>query len=156
MVSSDLLVSRSCPVAAAVAAAASVWLAAVEQWLAAGLMLWLAVTVLVVGGLAHRAHLRYLQGEVRALGGEDRWNVRCSHCGRPMRDAASVRHATRTQTPGGGWVERTDGVFHLNRPECSAAADKAGAARPSQAAGPHRVSDEVLNGIVDELERDDR
>lgn len=69
------------------------------------------------------AHLRYLQQEVRELGGEDRWNVRCTHCGRRMRDAASIRHTTRTPV-GSGWVERTDGVFHLDRPDCAAAAAK--------------------------------
>lgn len=54
----DLLVSRACPVAAAAAAAGCIWLAAVEQWLAFGLVLWLVPLLLVVGGLAHRAHNR--------------------------------------------------------------------------------------------------
>lgn len=50
-VTGDLLVSRSCPVAAAVAVVACVWLAF-------GLVLWLVPLLLVVGGLAHRAHNR--------------------------------------------------------------------------------------------------
>jgi hypothetical protein len=119
----DLLTAQACRATAIVAAVACAWLAASQQWLAASLALWLVPLLLFVGGLAHRAYLRYLQDEVRALGGEDRWNVRCTHCGRRMRDAASIRHATRTPT-GSGWVERTDGVFHLDRPACAAAADK--------------------------------
>lgn len=72
----------------------------------------------------YASHLRYLQQELRELGGEDRWDMRCTHCGRRMRDEASVRYATRTAS-GRGWVERTHGVFHTERPECAAAADKA-------------------------------
>lgn len=72
-----------------------------------------------------RDHLVYLQQEVLELGGEDRWNMTCTHCGHPMRGAASVRLSTRFATEGGGWVERTHGVFHSDRPECAAAAVEA-------------------------------
>lgn len=68
------------------------------------------------------SHVQYLQHEVRSLGGEDRWSTPCSHCGKPIRDSASIRYATKTVT-GETWVSRTDGVFHLDRPDCSAAAD---------------------------------
>lgn len=67
------------------------------------------------------AHLRYVQQELRELGGEDRWDARCTHCGRPIRDRASIRYTTKTAT-GETWVSRTDGVFHLDRSECSSAA----------------------------------
>ncbi|MFD9443361.1 hypothetical protein [Streptomyces sp. NPDC060001] len=70
-------------------------------------------------------HVRYLQDQVRVLGGEDWWNDRCTHCGRLMRDAASTRQTTRFPSgSGSGWQERTDGVFHLDRPACLAAADR--------------------------------
>lgn len=68
------------------------------------------------------AHLDYLQREVRELGGQDRWNVQCTHCGRPMRDAASVQYTTRTLSDS-GWIEHADGIFHVDRPACAAAAD---------------------------------
>lgn len=71
-----------------------------------------------------RDHLAYLQQEVVELGGEDRWDTMCTHCGRPMLDAASVRLSTRFPA-GAGWVERTHGVFHSDRPECAAAAVRA-------------------------------
>lgn len=71
-----------------------------------------------------RDHLAYLQQEVVELGGEDRWDETCTHCGDPMRDATSVRLSTRFAVDG-GWTERTHGVFHTDRPECAAAVVKA-------------------------------
>ncbi|GGS96571.1 hypothetical protein [Streptomyces violaceus] len=58
----DLLAAGCCRVAAVVAAAACVWLAAVQQWLVAGLVLWLVPSFLVVGGLADRAYARRVAG----------------------------------------------------------------------------------------------
>ncbi|MEW2266933.1 hypothetical protein [Streptomyces sp. NPDC047868] len=80
-----------------------------------------------VYGMQQR-HLDYLRGELRALGGEDRWDVRCTHCGGRMRDAASIRLSTRAPS-GAGWVERTDGAFHTGRPDCADAAERLGASR---------------------------
>lgn len=57
-VTGDLLTARSCRAAAAAATAACVLLAAGRQWLAAGLVLWLVPSLLLVGGLAQRAHTR--------------------------------------------------------------------------------------------------
>lgn len=94
------------------------------------LVLFAAVVVATAAraaALRHRyiAHIEYLQQELRDLGGEDRWNMRCTHCGRRMRDEASTRYSTATPSPSGrGWVERTHGVFHMDRPECAAAAAK--------------------------------
>lgn len=122
----DLLTSHVCRAAAVAAAVVGVCLVTAHQWLAAGLVWWLVPSLLLVGGLArahHRRRVRYLQDEVRALGGEDRWSARCAHCGKRMRDSASIRHTTRLPS-GNGWVERMDGVFHLDRPSCVAAADK--------------------------------
>lgn len=56
--SRDLLTARACRAAAACAAVAGVWLAVVEQWLAAGLVWWLVPSLLLVAGLAQRAHNR--------------------------------------------------------------------------------------------------
>lgn len=83
----------------------------------------IAAVVGVLYGMRVR-HIRYLQRHVEVLGGRDRWQERCTHCGRRMRDAASIRQTTRTPSDGGGWVERMDGVFHLDRPACATAADK--------------------------------
>jgi type IV secretory pathway TrbD component len=58
----DLLTSQACRAAAAAAAAACIVLAAAQQWLAAGLVLWLVPSLLFVGGLAHRAHNRRKAG----------------------------------------------------------------------------------------------
>lgn len=58
----DLLTSQACRAAAGVAVVAGAWLAAVQQWLAAGLVLWLVPSLLAVGGLAHRAHNRRKEG----------------------------------------------------------------------------------------------
>jgi hypothetical protein len=57
-VTGDLLTAQACRAAAVAAAVACVWLAAVQQWLAAGLVLWLVPSLLAVGGLAHRSHNR--------------------------------------------------------------------------------------------------
>lgn len=73
-----------------------------------------------------RAHLVFLQREVRSLGGEDQWDATCTHCGRPMRDSASVRYTTDTPIGDAGIV-RTRSLFHLDRPACSAAADRVAA-----------------------------
>lgn len=74
------------------------------------------------------AHVDCLLQEVRALGGEDRWDTPCGHCGRPIRDAASIRMSTRTEVDG-GWVERTDGVFHADLPACAEASERVGGKR---------------------------
>ncbi|MFF1298198.1 MULTISPECIES: hypothetical protein [unclassified Streptomyces] len=73
-------------------------------------------------------HVRHLQNEVRQLGGEDRWNARCTHCRRRIWDSASIRYATRAPAEN-GWTERTDGVFHMDRTACAAAADAMAAGR---------------------------
>lgn len=87
------------------------------------LMFWVPIA-LIVGRLygMQMRHVRHLQRQLRVLGGEDRWNDRCTHCGRRMRDSASIRHTTR-RLVGSGCEERMDGVFHMDRPACSAAAD---------------------------------
>lgn len=54
----DLLTARACRAAAMAGAC----LAVVHLWLAAGLVLWLVPSLLVVGGLAHRAHARQNHG----------------------------------------------------------------------------------------------
>lgn len=61
-VTGDLLTARSCRAAAAAATAIGVLLAAGQQWLAAGLVLWLVPSLLLVGGLAHRAHMKQKEG----------------------------------------------------------------------------------------------
>lgn len=91
------------------------------MWIALAALCLVASARSVVLGRRTDAHLRYLQQEVASLGGEDRWNVRCNHCGKPIRDRSSIRYTTKTVT-GEVWVSRTDGVFHLDRPGCSAAA----------------------------------
>lgn len=57
-VTGDLLTARSCRAVAAAATAAGALLAAGQQWLAAWLVWWLVPSLLLVGGLAHRAHTR--------------------------------------------------------------------------------------------------
>ncbi|MFD5848350.1 hypothetical protein [Streptomyces chartreusis] len=137
----DLLVSRSCPVAAAVAVVVCVWLAVVEQWLAFGLVLWSVPLLLVVGGLAHRAHSRK---NCRQLPEVREQKERPTHPdGTPYRYAEMVAE---------GW-----GFCDGCRMWSTATVE-----RPHQCAGNppvavvHRVSDEVLDGVADELERGDR
>ncbi|WP_399559371.1 hypothetical protein [Streptomyces chartreusis] len=57
-VSGDLVAAYACRAAAVVAGAGSVYLGIAQQWLIFWLVLWLVPSLLVVGGLAHRAHNR--------------------------------------------------------------------------------------------------
>jgi len=57
-----LFAARAFRAAAVTAAAIGGDLVAVHQWLAAALVLWLVPSLLVVGGLAHRAHTRRKAG----------------------------------------------------------------------------------------------
>lgn len=61
-VSRDLVTARACRAAAVAACVAAVVLAVVHQWLAFGLVLWLVPSLLLVAGLAHRAHRRRKEG----------------------------------------------------------------------------------------------
>ncbi len=54
----DLYAACACRVAALAAVAGSVPLALNQQWLAFALLLWLVPSLLIVGGLCHRAHAR--------------------------------------------------------------------------------------------------
>ncbi|MEV5915769.1 hypothetical protein AB0M00_43665 [Streptomyces chartreusis] len=137
----DRLVSRSCPIAAFAAVVACVWLAFVEEWLAFGLVLWLVPLLLVVGGLAHRAHARTKNGQLSEVREQ---KERPTHPdGTPYRYHEIVAE---------GW-----GFCDGCRMWSTATVE-----RPHQCAGDppvavvHRVSDEVLDGVVDELEKGDR
>jgi hypothetical protein len=87
------------------------------------LIFWVPLAALVGNRYAlMRRHLDYLDSELRSLGGHDLWDARCTHCGKRMREAPSIRLSTRHEGERGGW-ERTDGVFHTDRLECSRAAE---------------------------------
>jgi hypothetical protein len=58
----DLMVARVCRALAAATAVAAVWLAVAHHPLAAGLVLWLAPCLLLVGGRAYRAHTKRKEG----------------------------------------------------------------------------------------------
>lgn len=93
------------------------------------LIFWVPLAAVVGHGYAlMRRHIEWLQSELRSLGGEDGWAVRCTHCGKQMREAPSTRLSTRFEGERGGW-ERTDGIFHTDRPECARAAEAMEAAR---------------------------
>lgn len=57
-VSRDLATARALRAAAVAACVAAVVLAVAHEWLAFGLVLWLVPSLLLVAGLAHRAHNR--------------------------------------------------------------------------------------------------
>jgi hypothetical protein len=87
------------------------------------LIFWVPLAALVGHGYAlMRRHIEWLQSELRTLGGQDWWAVRCSHCGKRMREAPSTRLSTRFEEGGRSW-ERTDGIFHTDRVECARAAE---------------------------------
>ena len=61
-VSRDLVAAHACRAAAATVVVTSVLLAAVHQWLFAGLVLWLVPSLLLVAARARRAHTRRQEG----------------------------------------------------------------------------------------------
>ncbi|MFE6126659.1 hypothetical protein ACFQ6Q_00080 [Streptomyces sp. NPDC056437] len=71
-------------------------------------------------------HIQYLQAQLKAHGGQDRWDMPCTHCGKPMRGVSSITKSTTSRLSGGGSKEVLHGVFHADRPACMAASEDAG------------------------------
>jgi hypothetical protein len=65
----------------------------------------------------HRRN-RYLAAQLQAAGGTDRWRTRCTHCGKPMRDAAAITGRR--------------GVWHAEQAACAAAGVEAGRVRDAE------------------------
>lgn len=61
----DLMTAHACRAVAVAAAVAGALLMVVHEWLSAGLVLWLVPSLLLVAGLAHRAHTRRSTGPER-------------------------------------------------------------------------------------------